>query len=191
MKLVLSECINRVKENDSDALVDLYHQYKPIVFVLMNKYRIQEFDRNDWLQEGLICCYLSASSYEADKGISFGYYFKLNFIRRIFSVLRSQYAKKRNESQPVESLDSYLETHYELPVVFLKRSQNLVLENQLILKDELEATLEQFSPFELDVFVKCLEGKENEDIGSELECSVKQVKNAFDRISQKTKIYRM
>ena len=61
----------------------LFYDYRPVIYKVMGRYYLRDFDSDDWLQEGRISFFYSLCSYEEGRGVSFGTFFKNNFENKI------------------------------------------------------------------------------------------------------------
>lgn len=76
---------------DSVAFEEMFNQYIPVVYSMQNRYKIRDFDFDDWLQEGRIALNDAIQSYRKNRGTTFGLYYKMIFENRV----RSLYAVNR------------------------------------------------------------------------------------------------
>ncbi|MGY3750790.1 sigma-70 family RNA polymerase sigma factor [Vagococcus acidifermentans] len=180
--------IKKAKDGDRDAFVWLCEKYQPIVYSLQRKYYLKDFEQDDWLQESRIVCYQTVNTYRFDQGLTFGFFYKMNLQRHVFSLLRRQEALKRRIDRTVTSLDEKLEYQGEF---FYTREdpQALTSFQHVTVREHLATFHTQLSFFEREVFANYLIGKELNEISSELRCPETKVKSGLDRAKRKFKNY--
>ncbi|MGX6978560.1 sigma-70 family RNA polymerase sigma factor [Vagococcus elongatus] len=178
------QLIIAAKHGDIEAFEQIFKKYQPIIFKLQKEYYLRGYDYDDWLQEGQIVCYNSIKSYDLDKGLSFGYFFKMNFQRHIFSVIRRQNALKRRVDVQSVSLEGKIAQGGDF---FTVKEDNdaLVALDYVLIRDQLQTFDTQLSDFERLVFHHYVKGKSKENISEELNCSLGKVRNALDRVKRK------
>lgn len=89
------ELITRVREKDSDALLELFRNYIGIVYNIKNKYYLRDYDDDDWEQDALMTCYEACCLFDVQKGSNFGSYFKTYLSNHACSLLRHDLAQRR------------------------------------------------------------------------------------------------
>lgn len=178
------ELIMAAKQGDIEAFEQIFKKYQPIIFKLQKEYYLRGYDYDDWLQEGQIVCYNSVKSYDLDKGLSFGYFFKMNFQRHIFSVIRRQNALKRKIDVQSVSLEAKIAQGGDFFSIREDNAAHAALDYVLI-RDQLKTFDAQLSNFERQAFHHYVGGKSKEKISEELNCSLGKVRNALDRVKRK------
>lgn len=89
------ELIIRVREKDSDALLELFNRYIGIVYNIKNKYYLRGYDDDDWRQDALMACYEACCMFDMQKGSKFGSFFKTYLSNHACSLLRHDLAQRR------------------------------------------------------------------------------------------------
>lgn len=89
------DLITRVKEKDSDALIELLSRYIGIAYNVKNKYYLRDYDEDDWKQDALVSCYEACCMFDVEKGKNFGSFFKTYLNNRACSLLRHELAQRR------------------------------------------------------------------------------------------------
>lgn len=100
--------IEKVRQNDDRALIELFSMYHPIVEKSRNRFFFRGFDKDDWDQETLLICHEAALTYNSDKG-SFGTFFRCKLNHWCVSLLRYQNAERRLGDDQNCSLDLLIE----------------------------------------------------------------------------------
>lgn len=173
------------KNGDSQAFRQLFAQYQPIVFKMQKKYFLKDLEREDWQQEGRIVFYQSLQGFDAEKGLTLGYFFKLNFERHVFSLLRKQGALKRRAALLSVSYEGRLEKHGEQFICENKETYSFT--QTICLQDQLSGFTADLSSLERQVFELYLANVDILVITKQLDCHENKVKNALERIKRKFK----
>lgn len=176
----------RAKAGEGKSFRLLYQQYQPVVFKMQKTYYLRELDQDDWYQEGQIIFHLSLQKYQAEKGLTFGCFFKMNLERHVVSLLRKQGALKRRSMMLSVSLEGELEAKGEY-FLCQGKEQECEFSKKLILQDHLKDFGSHLSRFERQVFAAYLVGYSDSDISEQLQCSTGKIKNAMERIKRKFK----
>lgn len=155
------------RAGDEEAFMELFLQYRPIVFKLQGIYFVKDFDCDDWLQEGLIAFSESLTHYDEKIGVTLGAYFKRNFDNCIKSHLRKQAAYKRKSQTDAVPFETSL------------------ADEQLIVAEALEDLRDQLSPLEELAFTAYIVGHDFETIAAYANQSPKKVKLAYERARRK------
>lgn len=172
--------IAEAKEGSSDALIHIFHLYQPIVSKVHRRYFLKGYDWDDWLQEGRIVCYESIKSYSRIKGVTFGAYYKINFERHIYSLIRKQEAQKRQVDRQVISYDSGPDDVIKESYVFEDYGADRSIA-YIYVRDQLDGFAECLSETERKVFISYLYHSDP------LDTSQKVVRNALGRTRKKMK----
>ncbi|MBU1145550.1 MAG: sigma-70 family RNA polymerase sigma factor [Firmicutes bacterium] len=168
------EIINLIKQGHEEALNLMVEKYKLFIAKKIGKFNLAiEYD--DCFQEGLIILYKSVIQFDESYNKSFTRYFEHNLENRFISILRSR--------------NRYGKFIYEkLPVLFDYEVNEI--EKTYFCKQEMEEVFESFSTFEKSVFEnKFLKHLSTIETANSMNCEVKKVYNAIDRIRQKLKMH--
>lgn len=174
------------KEGEEKSFSQLYRKYQPVVFKMQKTYYLRELDQDDWYQEGQIIFHQSLQKYNESKGLSFGYFFKMNLERHVVSLLRKQGALKRKAALLSVSFEGELEAKGDFFSAGIK-GDDTSFSQMVIIKEQLDGFCECLSTFERRVFLSYLEGREANEISDQLACSIGKVKNAMERVKRKFK----
>lgn len=181
-----NEVLKKAKGGCSDAFEEVFNKYKPIVFLMRKQYFLKGFEMDDWLQEGRIVCYQSLKKFQETKGVTFGSFFKINFERYVFSLLRRQEAYKRRVDKVSEPLDYDIESKAEFYYRRVDR-QALLHIDYIAIKENISDYNANLSLLENNVLLLYLSGKDFLEIGEELEIKPSAAKYAYDRSKRKFK----
>lgn len=172
------------RAGDEEAFMELFLQYRPIVFKLQGIYFVKDFDCDDWLQEGLIAFSESLTHYDEKIGVTLGAYFKRNFDNCIKSHLRKQAAYKRKSQTDAVPFETSL-ADGGCDVQFGLAQQVPAADEQLIVAEALEDLGDQLSPLEELAFTAYIVGHDFETIAAYANQSPKKVKLAYERARRK------
>lgn len=170
-------------------LEELYQRYKPIVYKLQKKYYIPDMDCDDWLQEGRIIFYQSYFSFDMDRGLTLGVYFRTNLERFCCSKIRYQCAKKRvgdlkgiRIGHLIDDLGQ-IEDRNVMPIIVVE------IDDEVVLQDVVENFPSCLSKFESAVFASYLLGDAEEETARQLKAQLGAVKGALSRVKTKLHAY--
>lgn len=155
MSLTLTEerkLIVKIQQGDEAALKKLYYHHYPIVNKLMMTYYIESYDRQDWFQEGLIICYLTAKNFDITVKKRFGGYFRVNFQNWIYNIIRKNQRVKRQIQQNTYSFDFDWNT--------IKDDTNLIVRDESVMVEEWAPVIALLSDLELEELELALGVKE-------------------------------
>ncbi|MFC6347448.1 sigma-70 family RNA polymerase sigma factor [Vagococcus carniphilus] len=179
--------LTQAKIGSSDAFEELFQKYVPIVLRQRSAYYLRDYDLDDWLQEGRIVCFQSLQRYNIKQDVTFGLFFKINFKRRIVTLLRHQEAQKRQIYHYTESLESKVDQLGEIfskGVVDYRAGTSI---DYIFIRESLEDFSEQLSKFEIKVYIYLLLGEGVESIANILNVSVVKVTSGYSRLRKKIK----
>ncbi|MDT2815631.1 sigma-70 family RNA polymerase sigma factor [Vagococcus carniphilus] len=177
--------LTQAKIGCSDAFEELFQKYVPIVLKQKSAYYLRDYDLDDWLQEGRIVCFQSLQRYNIEQDVTFGLFFKINFKRRVVTLLRHQEAQKRQIYRYTESLESQVDQlgeHFSKCVEDYRAGTSI---EYIFIRESLEDFSEQLSKFEIKVYIYLLLGEGLESIASILDVSVRKVTNGYSRLRKK------
>ncbi len=177
--------IKQSKKGNQEAFVKLMKQFEPVVLKMKKMYYVKDFDQEDWLQEGKIIGYQSVMNYDLLKGLSFGYYFKLNLERHIFSILRKQNAYKRQSDVQAISLDGKMAECGD--TFLLEESAAYDCFAPIYMRDRIAEFYTQLSAFEARIFTLYIKKYSVQQIAEMLDCTELKVKSGLDRVRRKFK----
>ena len=72
-----------------------------VIITVENIYYLRNYVSEDWEQEARIALYQALKTYENNKGVSFGSYYKSIISNQIYSLLRKQNALKRRDQNEI------------------------------------------------------------------------------------------
>lgn len=104
-----NDLIERVSQNDSEALQILFDHYLPMVRNILTPYHLRIYDDDDWYQEARWVCYRACCTYRSHRGSVFSSYYRCCLQNKINSILRKELALKRCSNHGCISLDDELQ----------------------------------------------------------------------------------
>lgn len=104
------ELLCAARNGDEEAFSMLYQKYFPLLLRLKNIYYLRNYVSEDWEQEARIALYQALKTYENNKGVSFGSYYKSIISNQIYSLLRKQNALKRRDQKNEISIEQKIAT---------------------------------------------------------------------------------
>lgn len=156
------ELLYLVNECDEEAERILYTKYTNLIKARVNRFRIQDRYRDDFIQEGLYMLYVAIKTYDEYRGMSFNKYFDLILQRKFMKIL----AKEKNYFYKVTLTGD---------VAMLKEDEGFVYEEEIT----------NLSEFEKEVLAYKKMNYRPKDIAAILSCDVKKVYNSICRIKKK------
>jgi len=187
MRKSKEELIRRAKSGDIEAFCELYYQYSPVVLAISNQYYIRDFDQEDWLQEGRIVFYRTLMDYEDNHGISLGVYYKINFTRYVYSLLRKETAKKRRIDRESLSLNQLIEE--QSSSYFKSYQSDIDSLDYVLINEALNKTADYYSPKEVRILLSYLHGYNFYEISEMEKCEIRKCKKVVNSIKKDIKKY--
>lgn len=168
------EIISLMKQGSEEAFELMVEKYKLFIAKKIGKFNLGD-DYDDCLQEGIILLYKSAIKFKEVYNKTFTRYFEGNLENRFISICRTK--SRYNRFMQDQMMISASFKLYEPAQLFYS-------------KKEMEEAYHSFSCFEKEVFdQKFTLQKTTEEIALNLNCPIKKVYNAIDRIRQKLKMH--
>lgn len=143
------ELIEKAINEDGQSFSVLFNQYRPVIYKTRKKYHIHSFDLDDWLQEGQIVFMETLKSYNIEKSVTLGAYFKINFERHACNLLRHQQALKRKGESESLSLEYCMESTGDQ--VFQCREDTVCYEESVELREILSGFVPLLSELETEM----------------------------------------
>lgn len=164
------ELLYLISEQDETALDIMYEKYIPLIKARISAFRIKKYNQEDFFQEGLYMLFRAIETYRTDSGKTFNKYFDLILQRHFIQLLRKE-SKHFYNIQLTDDID-YLKEEEPEPVTY-----------------DLDSLISRckFSLFEKKVLDLRRKNFTVKEISEKLNCGVKQVYDANDRIKRKMK----
>ena len=187
--------IEKVRNNDKNALEYLMLKYRDLVTTKVSKYFIVGAEKEDIMQEGLIGLYKAIKYFNQDKQSSFKSFANLCIERQLITAIKSS---NRQKHMPLNSylslnMSAYNNEEENSDTQILEVLEANVVEDPLdtITKKEYITDVENvidtsLSKFEKQVLNRYIQGESYIKIAEKLDAPVKSVDNAIQRIRKKT-----
>lgn len=170
-----------IKQGSEQAFNELTLRYLQLIRGKAARYKTDDTDLDDFIQEGLLSLLYAAKSYDEKEGASFKTYAGICISNRFASIIRGANRKKDIPSKMLISIDSgiYLEEDAVSP-------EQKLIDNEDY-RNFLKHVKNTLSPLEYKVLTYYLGGSSYGEIADILDLSYKAVDNALQRIRKKLK----
>lgn len=174
-----------VKQNDDDAMEELFRRYKPLINKISRSYFLYGADKDDIMQEAMLGLYKACLSFN-NKVASFYTFANICIKRKILDAIKIANSQKNKMLSESLSLD-YDEDESENYLNNEHSPDRKIIENENFneLKSKIFGNL---SDFELIVLKYYLQGENYVGIAQRLKKSPKSIDNALGRIRQKLRL---
>ncbi len=187
------EIIDLVHSGNDAAMEYLLNKYKNMVRGKAKALFIIGGDRDDLIQEGMIGLYKAIRDFNPEKKTSFATFAELCTARRIYSAISMSQTKKNQPLNNYISIDGAVNDTENSSGDGIRLEDKAVLDNnpeELLINREDTSDVEKrlmkaLSSLEKKVLLLYLKDYSYEQIGKELDCSVKTIDNAIQRIRKK------
>lgn len=179
-----NELVSRAKAGDSTALSLLIEKYSDYILKKASSFKtISCIDVEDLYQEGMIGFVSSIYSFDETYGTKFSTYATTVYLRKMLSAIR----KTNNDLS--NCVDSYISIN-DNELLAQQPSPEEVLLYDEELSEIIKFAKDNFSKTEQKVFKLVLLGVSYTEISEILDCNIKSVDNAVQRIRRKLRTYR-
>ena len=161
------ELLDRIKQNDEQALEIMIEKYKPLICSKIRDYRFPSSEQDDFLQEGIMVLTKAINSYRDDKDKTFTRYFELLLTNRFNSLYKKNKNYYANVILDEEKVNNTNDILVEVP--------NII--------DDLNIKLSKLEKKVYELYF--LNHLKIKDIEEALNLSSKQVYNSIRRIREK------
>ncbi|MDD4077165.1 MAG: sigma factor [Bacilli bacterium] len=165
------ELLYLIYEKDDIALDIMFRKYIPLIKARIKAFRIKPRNQEDFLQEGLLVLNKAIQRYNPDFKKTFTKYFDMILQRRFIQILKK-------------------ESKHFYQVDLVGAGEYLVAEKKETLPDDTTDRVLascQFSELETTVLEYLKTGYKPREIAYRLQCPVKKIYDANDRIRRKTR----
>ncbi|MDD4000325.1 MAG: sigma-70 family RNA polymerase sigma factor [Bacilli bacterium] len=164
------ELLYLIAEHDEIALDIMYSKYTPLIKARIYGFRIKPYNQEDFFQEGLWMLFRAIQTYRPNSRKTFNKYFDLILQRHFIHLLRKE-SKHFYNVELIENVD------------FIKEEKEAKPDLDL----DLLISLCKFSKFEMQVLELQRQNYSSKEIANHIDCQIKQVYDATDRIKRKMK----
>ncbi len=177
------ELIQKAKD-DNSALELLLHNYEPMIYSLVKKFKISGYTTDDLLQEARSAFCRAVKLYDNTKSklSTFAY---VIMRRRLKDLEKAEYMLKRRAEVISLNTDEDSGKYFDIPSNKPGPEERVIIMER---REELrEALRGKLTDLEFDVTLAFIEGNSYSDIAQSKNISVKQVDNALQRAKKKMK----
>jgi len=184
------ELINRIRENDPQALNEIIERYKSLIEIRVSNYFINGAEKDDLMQEGRIGLFKAIMNYDSSKDASFNTFANLCIERQLINAVKNSNRQKHmplnnyvslngsDDDSSNENIDTVLNNSVEDPLDTITKKEYI---------NEINDTLDKnLSDFEKNVLDLLLKGYKYDEIAKKLDSNSKAIDNAIQRIRKKT-----
>jgi len=189
------EMVKMAQEGSVTAEEFLIKKYKDLVKKKSSTYFIMGGDREDVVQEGMIGIFKAIRGFDEGKDTSFKTFAEVCINRQIISAIRNANLQKHQILNESLSLSSDSDPEGEQKTLEERLPSNKIDDPEtLMLMKEVGAYLKEesheiFSAMEKSVWDRMLQGKDYQEIATELDKAPKAIDNAMQRIKKKIYAY--
>ncbi|UJF15757.1 RNA polymerase subunit sigma-70 [Jeotgalibaca sp. MA1X17-3] len=185
----IEEMVMEIKKGEVFYFEPLFMRFIPLVRKLNNLYDIRSLEEEDFYQESRIVLHRAIHSFDRERGLGFAGYYKLMLQHRIYSLIRKEGALKRVSDKSSISYDLITEKNYTHAKAFpFTGVKDIVTpENIIQVRESTSGYIDTLSALEKEVFYHFLRGEDFTVIAEKVDCSLAQVRHAYDRCRLKMK----
>jgi RNA polymerase sporulation-specific sigma factor len=185
------ELITAAKSGDEEAVEYLFHRYKNLVNMKVNKYFIIGAEKEDIIQEGMIGLYKAIKNFVPEKQNSFKSFANLCIERQLITAIKTSNRQKHIPLNSSVSLNtSAYDNDDDTSLIEFLNTNTVEDPLDTITKKEYYKLVgtkmgETLSDFEKQVLNRFAKGESYVTIAEKLDTPVKSVDNAIQRIRKK------
>ncbi|MDD5448504.1 MAG: RNA polymerase sporulation sigma factor SigH [Actinomycetota bacterium] len=186
------KAVELAQKGDRRAESLLLERYRGFVGMKTQTYFLVGAESEDVIQEGMIGLYKAIRDFKEEKHVSFKAFADVCVTRQIITAIKTATRQKHMPLNNYVSLSNPLRENGEQErafVDFIPAEESTDPVRVVIGKEELKNFKDNFpemlSAFEAEVLKGYMQGKSYQDIAIDLDCEVKAVDNALQRIKRK------
>ena len=182
-----STLVDLVKKGDHDAFLELAREFDNSIRKIANTPNVDDNEKKDLYQEGLIGLYKAALTYDNSSDATFSTFAYICIKHSIISALRIYNSKKNYPIRSSLPLDSDNDIAEIQGLGLITQPELLLIEKESyeILISKIDSELSKYERSILKLF---LQGMTYGEISERLKTSTKSVDNAIQRIRGKLKL---
>ena len=178
-RLSESQLARIVKEGSDPAFEEMAGRYIKFISSLATGFSADGFDKNDFVQEGLLILLAACKTYDEQAGTSFKNYLSLCVRRRYISIQRRSNKKGSIPQSSLISIDEAADS-----IDYSLNPEELLI-NKEYLRGLISGVEKNLSPLEQNVLSHYLAGYTYAEIAEKTGICVKSVGNALQRVRKK------
>lgn len=184
-KLTDEQLVEFARENNANAIEELFRRYKYIISAVAHSYFLSGGDAEDLIQEGMLAGFKAINTFNGKS--SFKSYLYLCVKNRILTVIKSSKTFKNQPLNNYISLSGMVDgdidkTEIIVDAGFSPEEKYINAETANELVDKIKNTL---SEYEYEILTLYLKGYSQKEIGERVNKKDKSVDNALQRIKKK------
>ncbi|MDR5599352.1 RNA polymerase sporulation sigma factor SigH [Paenibacillus larvae] len=189
------DIVEEYRAGNSEALEYLINKYKNFVRAKARSYFLIGADREDIVQEGMVGLYKSIRDFRGDKLTSFKAFAELCITRQIITAIKTATRQKHIPLNSYVSLDKPIyDEDSDRTLLDVICGSRVTDPEELIINQEEFSGLEDkmgeiLSDLERRVLMLYLDGRSYQEIAVDLDCHVKSIDNALQRVKRKLERY--
>ena len=190
----ISNLIIKAKNNDEEALEQLFGVFKPKVIAISREYFLIGADFDDLIQEGMIGLYKAIGVYDESKNHSFSAFASLCIHRQLQNAVKNANRKKNsplNSYVPIKYYDGSSSSDEDNVLKLVIADENSDIEQNYIDRElntiVISKVKDLLSEQQFEILKQFLNGDSYVSIAKNMELSTKQVDNMLQSIKKKLK----
>lgn len=156
--IAILNLIKRVKKGESDAFIELYERFRPLIIAWLKQSReLYQENRQDYESKAKIILYECAKSYDEGRGVPFQSYYKIK--------LYHWYANHKRKKH--------------VQTISIKSAEQVPCENQEAedYKEQIKGAIGHLTEIQRDIILKIMEGFTEKQIAELFGLSKKTIQN--------------
>ena len=193
-EIAINKLIIRAKNNDEQAIDELFSVFKPKVNAISREYFLIGADTDDLIQEGMIGLYKAISVYDAEKNHNFSAFASLCIHRQLQNAVKNANRKKNsplNTYVPIKYYDGSSESEDENIIRMVIVDDTSDIEQNFVDKESnailLSKVKDVLNDLQFTVLKKFINGESYSAIAESVDLTTKNVDNMLQAIKKKLK----
>ena len=193
-EIAINKLIIRAKNNDEQAIDELFSVFKPKVNAISREYFLIGADTDDLIQEGMIGLYKAISVYDAEKNHNFSAFASLCIHRQLQNAVKNANRKKNsplNTYVPIKYYDGSSESEDENIIRMVIVDDTSDIEQNFVDKESnailLSKVKDVLNELQFTVLKKFINGESYSAIADSVDLTTKNVDNMLQAIKKKLK----
>lgn len=193
-EIAINKLIIRAKNNDEQAIDELFSVFKPKVNAISREYFLIGADTDDLIQEGMIGLYKAINVYDAEKNHNFSAFASLCIHRQLQNAVKNANRKKNsplNTYVPIKYYDGSSESEDENIIRMVIVDDTSDIEQNFVDKESnailLSKVKDVLNDLQFTVLKKFINGESYSAIAESVDITTKNVDNMLQAIKKKLK----
>jgi len=193
-EIAINNLIVKAKNNDEQAIDELFSIFKPKVNAISREYFLIGADSDDLIQEGMIGLYKAINVYDAEKNHNFSAFASLCIHRQLQNAVKNANRKKNsplNSYVPIKYYDGSTESEDENIIRLVIVDDTSDIEQNFVNKESNAILLSKvknvLNDLQFTVLKKFINGESYSSIAESVDLTTKNVDNMLQAIKKKLK----